>query len=65
MTRHEQIQAMEHQELPPKRCQTCQHHDDYIRKCICGDEDILPDPLPDEPPCTAWEPKKNERNFLK
>lgn len=41
-----------------RTCQNCGHHDDHIKKCLCGDAEIVPDPVPSEPPCAAWEPRK-------
>lgn len=41
-----------------KTCRTCNHRDDYIGKCLCGDDEIVPPAGDDEPVCPAWEPRK-------
>ena len=46
------------QEREDRTCRTCNHGDDYIGKCLCGDAEIVPPPAAGEPPCPAWEPRK-------
>lgn len=47
------------EESPPKKtCRTCQHRDDYLGVCVCGDGEYGEDFNDDGNGCRAWEARK-------